>query len=314
MDYIIGGGRGANKAGPAAAAAGRGTDAAVKDVTLETFAAEVLDASMQVPVLVDFWAPWCGPCKQLTPVLEKVVAASKGAVRLAKVNIDENPEIARQLRIQSVPTVYIFKNGQPVDGFMGALRESEVKAFIDKWAGPSGPSPVDALMEDAKAALEAKDLATAAQAYATVLQEVPGDVAAVAGLARCYLLAGDLKRAEETLALTPPEARNAPEIASVQALLTLAKEAGSAGDPIELKARLDANPKDHESRFELARAHLARGEREVAIETLLDIVRMDRRWNDEAARKKLLTLFEAFGPEDPLTISGRRRLSALLFS
>jgi putative thioredoxin len=283
-------------------------------VTLESFAADVLDASMQVPVLVDFWAPWCGPCKQLTPVLEKVVTAANGAVRLAKINIDENPEIARQLRIQSVPTVYMFKGGQPVDGFTGALRETEVKAFIAKWAGPGGPSPVDDLREQAKAALEAKDLAAAAQAYATILQEQPGDVPAVAGLARCYLMAGDLKRAEETLALTPPEARNAPDITSVQALLTLAKEAGSAGDPAALQARLAENPKDHESRFELGRAHLARGEREAAIETWLDLVRMDRRWNDEAARKKLLTLFEAFGPEDPLTISGRRRLSALLFS
>jgi putative thioredoxin len=312
MDYIIGNGRGASKAG-AAAAAGPGAGL-IKDVTLESFAADVLDASMQVPVLVDFWAPWCGPCKQLTPVLEKVVTAANGAVRLAKINIDENPEIARQLRIQSVPTVYMFKGGQPVDGFTGALRETEVKAFIAKWAGPGGPSPVDDLREQAKAALEAKDLAAAAQAYATILQEQPGDVPAVAGLARCYLMAGDLKRAEETLALTPPEARNAPDITSVQALLTLAKEAGSAGDPAALQARLAENPKDHESRFELGRAHLARGEREAAIETWLDLVRMDRRWNDEAARKKLLTLFEAFGPEDPLTISGRRRLSALLFS
>jgi len=314
MDYIIGSGRRPNMAGQAAAAPAQGAEALIKDVSLETFAADVLEASMRVPVLVDFWAPWCGPCKQLTPVLEKVVTAAKGTVLLAKVNIDENQEIARQLRIQSVPTVYLFKNGQPVDGFMGALRESEVKAFIDKWAGPGGPSPVDGLFEAAKAALEAKDLASAAQAYATILQEMPGDVAAVAGLARCYLLAGDLKRAEETLALTPPEARNAPEITSVQALLTLAKEAGTAGDPAALKARLEANPKDHESRFELARAHLARGEREAAIDTLLELMRMDRKWNDEAARKKLLTLFEAFGPEDPLTLAGRRRLSSLLFS
>jgi putative thioredoxin len=314
MDYIIGGGRGAQKPGPAGGKPAPGAEAPVKDVTLESFAADVLEASMKVPVLVDFWAPWCGPCKQLTPVLEKVVAAAKGALRLAKINIDENPEIARQLRIQSVPTVYLFKDGQPVDGFMGALRESEVKAFIDKWAGPGGASPVDELLEQAKAALDAQDLAAAAQAYATILQDSPGEVRAVAGLARCYLMASDLKRAEETLALTPPEARGAPEIASVQALLSLAKEAGNAGDPAPLEARLAADPKDQESRFQLALAHLARGAREAAIDTLLESIRMDRSWNDQAARKKLLTLFEAFGPEDPLTVGGRRRLSALLFS
>lgn len=303
MEQVIGG-----------APSGAAPQPVIKDTSAATFARDVLDASRDVPVIVDFWAPWCGPCKQLTPVLEKLVAAANGAVRLAKVNIDENPDIARQLRIQSVPTVYLFKNGQPVDGFMGALRESEVKAFIEKWAGPGGPSPVDALLKQAKAALEAKDLAGAAQAYAAILQESPGEVQAVAGLARCYLQAGDLKRAEETLALTPPESRSAPEITSVQALLTLAKEAGSAGDPAALEARIAADPKDHQSRFELARAHLARGEREAAIEALLEIVQRDRGWNDEAARKKLLTLFEAFGPEDPLTVSGRRRLSSLLFS
>jgi putative thioredoxin len=287
MDYIIGA-RGSKKP----AAAGAAPDALIKDTGLETFAADVLDASAQVPVLVDFWAPWCGPCKQLTPTLEKLVTAAKGAVKMVKINIDENQEIARQLRIQSIPTVYMFKNGQPVDGFTGALRESEV----------------------AKEALAAGDVATAAQAFAAVLQEQPGEPAAVAGLARCYLTTGDLKRAEETLALTPPEARNAPDIVSVQAMLNLAKDAGAAGDPAALQARLAADPKDHAARYDLALAQVARGDKEGAVDALLEIIRADRKWNDEAARKKLLTLFEAFGVDDPVTMAGRRRLSALLFS
>lgn len=315
MDYIIGGARGAKSASPAASSTAKpGAGGPIIDVSLETFATEVLDASQKVPVLVDFWAPWCGPCKQLTPILEKVVLAAKGAVRLAKVNIDDNPEIARQLRIQSVPTVYLFKNGQPVDGFMGAMRESEVKAFIAKWAGDAGASDLQTLLAEAKAALEAKDLATAAQTYAMILQEAPGDPAAVAGLARCYLTAGELTRAEETLALVPPDGRSAPDVVSVQALLTLAKEAGAAGDPAALGAQLSANPKDHQARFALATALMGRGDREGAVNALLDIIKSDRRWNDEAARKKLLTLFDAFGPEDPITIAGRRRLSTILFS
>ena len=316
MDYIIGGARGAKKPGQAGApgAPASGPDALIKDVGIQDFAAEVLDASMQVPVLVDFWAPWCGPCKQLTPILEKLVKASNGAVRMVKVNIDQNQEIARQLRIQSIPTVYLFKNGQPVDGFMGALPESEIKAFLAKWAGPAGPSPVAEVLEAAKAALEGGDVAAAAQAYAAVLQESPGEVAAVAGLARCYMTAGDLKRAEETLALTPPEARNAPEIVSVQAMVSLAKDAGTAGDPAALRARLAENPKDHGARYDLAMALTARGDREGAVDSLLEIIRADRKWNEEAARKKLLTLFEAFGADDPVTMAGRRKLSALLFS
>ncbi len=314
MDYIIGGARPPKPAPGGLAAPAAGADSFIKDTRLETFAADVLDASMQVPVIVDFWAPWCGPCKQLTPILEKLVTAAKGAVRMVKVNIDENQEIARQLRIQSVPTVYMFKNGQPVDGFQGALRESEVKAFIDKWAGPGGPSPIADILEAAKEALAAGDIAAAAQAYAAVLQESPGEPAAVAGLARCYVTAGDLKRAEETLALTPPDARNNAEIVSVQAMLNLAKDAGAAGDPAEIKARLAANPKDHAARFELALAQLARGDKEGAIDSLLEIIRADRKWNDEAARKKLITLFEAFGADDPVTMAGRRKLSAILFS
>ncbi len=332
MDYIIGGGakRPAGAPGPQSGSAGKGGvssvggladpsaagagKAVIKDSNLDTFATDVLDASIEVPVLVDFWAPWCGPCKQLTPLLEKLVNAANGTLRLVKVNIDENPEIAKQLRIQSIPTVYAFKNGQPVDGFQGALPESQLKQFIERLVGPVGPSPVEDMLAVAKAALEAGDLSTAAQGFARVLQDAPGDPAAIAGLARCYLATADVKRAEETLALTPPEARTAPEIVSALAMLSLAKETGTVGDPAELETRLKANPKDHQARYDLAMALLGRGDRERAVDELLDIVRRERGWNEEAARKKLVTLFEAFGPEDPLTGSARRRLSSLLFS
>jgi putative thioredoxin len=246
-----------------------------------------------------------------------VVQATNGAVRLVKVNIDENPEIAQQLRIQSIPAVFAFKGGRPVDGFLGALPESQVRAFVQRLAGPSATPQASAgvdLVKHAKTLLDGGDPAGAAQVFARVLQEQPGDPAAIAGLARCYLAARDLERAKETLTLTPPEARNAPEIVSAQAMLQLAEEASKVGDPEAFAARLAANPKDHEARYGLAMAMVARGEREAAVDGLLEIVRRDRTWNDEAARKKLLTLFEAFGADDPLTQTGRRRLSSILFS
>ena len=283
----------------------------IKETTTRDFAADVLDASMQVPVIVDFWAPWCGPCKQLTPVLEKLVLAARGAVRLVKMNIDDHPAVAQQLRIQSIPAVFAFKNGQPVDGFMGALPESQVRAFIEKLAGGVGPSPAEEMIEAAQAALDAGDLAGAAQAFARAIQIEPGVPAAVAGLARCYIESGDFERARQTLGLVRPDAKNDPEIT---AALSLAEKSADAGDTAELEARLQANPRDHDARFNLALALNAKGDKEGAVDQLLISVEYDRKWNDEAARKQLVEFFDAYGPKDEVTLAGRRRLSSILFS
>jgi putative thioredoxin len=290
--------------------------AAIKEATLQTFAADVLDASMDVPVIVDFWAPWCGPCKQLGPLLERAVSAAKGAVRLVKVNIDENPEIAQQLRIQSIPTVYAFKNGQPVDGFMGAIPESQIKVFIQGLLG--GAAPGAAETDDALAlageALARHDLSTAAQIFGQILQEEPGHPKAVAGLARCYLESGDLERAKKTLGLVRPDGAADESIRAIEAELSLKERAASSGDLARLRAAVAANPGDHQARFDLAAAMEGKGAREEAIAELLEIVRRDRKWNEDAARKQLVILFDAMGPTDPRTIAARRRLSSLLFS
>jgi putative thioredoxin len=287
----------------------------IKDSSIEGFAADVLEASRDVPVIVDFWAPWCGPCKQLGPALEKAVNEAKGAVRLVKINIDENQEIARQLRIQSIPTVYAFKNGQPVDGFMGAIPDSQVRAFVQQLSGGEGvASPAEEILAAADEAFAAGDLSTAAQAYGQVLQEEPGNPKAVAGLARCYLKSGDLDRARKTLQLVRPDAAGDEAIRAVDAEVRLREGQADAGDTAALRARLEADPKDHQARYELALALDAKGEREAAIDSLLEIVRRDRKWNEEAARKQLVTLFEAMGPTDPRTIEARRKLSAILFS
>ncbi|MBU6445734.1 MAG: thioredoxin [Alphaproteobacteria bacterium] len=287
----------------------------IKDSGLETFAADVLEASREVPVIVDFWAPWCGPCKQLGPAIEKVVMEAKGAVRLVKVNVDENQEIARQLRIQSIPTVYAFKNGQPVDGFQGAIPESQIRQFVEALTGgAAGQSPADDLLAAADEAFAAGDIASAAQAYGHVLQEDPGQPQAVAGLARCYLRSGDLERARATLGLVRPDGANDEAIRAVDAELRLREGAASAGEVAPLRARLQAEPNDHQARYDLAMALDAAGDREGAIAALLEIVRRDRKWNEDAARKQLLTVFEALGPADPRTLEGRRKLSSLLFS
>jgi putative thioredoxin len=294
-----------------------GAGAYIKDATLTSFAADVLDASVQVPVIVDFWAPWCGPCKQLGPALERLVNDAKGAVHLVKVNIDENPEIAQQLRIQSIPTVYAFRNGQPVDGFMGAIPDSQLAQFVQGLIGPGGGEAA-AAVEDTLAlaadALARHDLTTAAQIFGQILQEDPGHPKAVAGLARCYLESGDLERAKKTLGLVRPDGASDESIRAVEAELALKERAASAGALEPLRSKVAADPADLQARFDLALGLDAKGAREEAINELLEILRRDRKWNEEAARKQLVTLFEAMGPTDPRTVSARRRLSSLLFS
>ncbi|MBV9043919.1 MAG: thioredoxin [Alphaproteobacteria bacterium] len=303
-------------------ASGNGTATAhasphIKDSGLETFAADVLEASREVPVIVDFWAPWCGPCKQLGPVLERVVAQANGAVKLVKVNIDENQEIARQLRIQSIPAVFAFKNGQPVDGFMGAIPESQVKQFIAGLAGDGhgGHDHAEEVLAVAQEAFDAGDVGQAAQAYAHVLQDEPGHPKAVAGLARCYLKSGDIERAKQTLGLVRPDGASDEAIRAVEAELKLREQGAAAASGLDAaKAKVEADPKDNQARYDYALALDGAGNREGALTQLLEIVRRDRKWNEEAARKHLVTLFEAMGPTDPRTIDARRRLSSILFS
>ena len=301
--------------GQKTAAPAASPDGLIKDSSERTFMADVIEASREVPVLVDFWAPWCGPCKQLTPILEKVVREAKGAVKLVKINIDENQRIAQQMRIQSIPAVFAFRNGQPVDGFMGALKESDVREFIKRLGGDAvGASPVEELLAIADEAVKADDLATAAQAYGQILQEDPQNPIALAGLARCYLASGDIERAKQTLAIVPPEFQTHEAIVAVQAQLKLADQANAAGDVGALEAKSKADPNDHQARLDLAVALAARGKSEEAIAEILEAIRRDRNWNEGAARKQLLTLFEALGGTDPAVREGRRKLSSLLFS
>lgn len=286
----------------------------IKDTTTQAFRADVLEASRTVPVLVDFWAPWCGPCKQFTPVLEKAVRAAKGKVRLVKMNIDDHPQIPGQLGIQSIPAVIAFKNGQPLDGFMGALPESQVTAFIERVAGPSGPSDAEQALEAAAEALAAKDYPGAAGLYSAVLQAEPDNLAALGGLVRCFVALGELEQARGLLVGLTAEEEKDPAVASARAALELAEQAESLGQPSDLMRRLERDPNDLQARFDLAVALNARGDRPGAVEQLIEIVRRDRTWNEEAARKQLLQLFEAWGAKDPAAIKGRQRLSSLLFA
>ena len=285
----------------------------IKNTTTKDFMRDVVDASREVPVLVDFWAPWCGPCRQLTPLLEKAVRAAKGAVKLVKMNIDEHPQIPGQMGVQSIPAVFAFQDGKPVDGFMGALPEARIKSFIARLIGDESADAA-ADLDAADEALAAGDANTAAQAFAEALQKDAENERAAAGLAKCYIKTGDLTRAEQTLALVPPAKADSAAVASARASLELARKAANAGDAESLRAKLAANPNDSQSRFDLAVALNAKGDREGALEELLTIIRKDRAFNDDAARKQLLQLFDAWGASDPATISGRQRLSSLLFA
>ena len=289
-------------------------DGLVKDTTTAAFRQDVIQESSKQPVLVDFWAPWCGPCKQLTPVIEKAVKAAGGKVKLVKMNIDEHPQIPGQLGIQSIPAVIAFTKGQPVDGFMGALPESQVKGFIERLVGPVGPSPAEDLLAQADARAAEGDAGGAAELYAAVLAQDPENVAAIAALAKLHLDLDDLEGAKRFLAMAPTAKENDPAIAGARAAIELAEQAASLGDTGEFERRLEANPLDHQARFDLALALNARGRREEAIDALIDIVRRERTWNDEAARKQLVQFFEAWGPTDDMTVLGRRRLSSVLFA
>jgi putative thioredoxin len=283
----------------------------IKDATDQSFMADVIEASKAQPVIVDFWATWCGPCRQLGPALEKAVLAAGGAVKLVKVDIDKNPAYAGQLRVQSIPAVFAFVDGRPVDGFMGALPDSQVKQFVDRLAKQGGGDPVDQMLEVAKEALELGDMGGAAQAYAQVLQADPENVRALGGLARVYQQSGDLERAREILAMAPADAKD-PDLDGVRAALALAEGAPSETQAFEARLATDAD--DHEARFELAKALAGSGRMMEAVDQLLEIVRRDRSWNDEAARRQLLTVFEAAGPTSDVAKQGRRKLSALLFA
>ena len=302
--------------GMQAASGAAGAEAGwIKDGNLASFARDVIQESMRQPVLVDFWATWCGPCKQLTPILEKVVRQAGGKVKLVKIDIDKNPELAQQLRIQSVPTVYAFLHGQPVTGFAGAQPESQVKALVEKLMGaPLGPADAETQLAAAKAALDAGQLDEAAELFSAVLEQEEANPEALGGLARVLLAGGELEEAAALLQQVPANLASHAAISGARAALELAKEAGSLGDPTRLAARIESNPDDHDARYELATALFLRGQVESAIDHLCQIVKRDREWREDGARKQLVKFFDALGPTHPQTTKGRRLLSSVLFS
>ncbi|HUF56992.1 MAG TPA: tetratricopeptide repeat protein [Thermohalobaculum sp.] len=294
-----------------------GGDGAIVDVNDQTFMADVIEASQQVPVIVDFWAPWCGPCKQLTPVLEEAVKGAGGAVRLAKVNVDQSQMVASQLRVQSIPTVYAFYQGQPVDGFQGAVQASEAKAFVQRLidlAGGQAGGGLDEALEQAEGILEQGQAADAAQVFAAIGQEDPANGRATAGLVRALLAMGETAAAKKALADAPAEVADDPAIAAARAAIELADAAGQAGEAAALRARVEADPGDHQARYDLAMALLAERDHKAAVDELLELFRRDREWNDGAARTQLFKIFESLGPKDPVAQAGRRRLSSMVFA
>jgi putative thioredoxin len=289
-------------------------DGLVRDTTTQTFRKDVIEESRRQPVLVDFWAPWCGPCKQLTPVLEKAVRSAKGAVKLVKMNIDEHPAIPGQMGIQSIPAVIAFVNGQPADGFMGALPESQVTAFLERLTKQEIHSEEKELLKAADAALAAGDPTEAAELYSEILAGDPANVHALAGLARSYLETGSIEQAKQTLAQVPEAKRSEAAVTAARAALEVAEQAVHLGPVTELEQKVVANPLDHQARFDLAIALNGNNRRQEALDHLIEIVRRDRKWNDDGARKQLVQFFEAWGPTDEHTVAGRRRLSSILFA
>lgn len=310
MDLIFGSGKPQGSGGAAEA------KDLIKDGSAATFVTDVIEASQKVPVIVDFWAPWCGPCKQLGPALEKVVREARGAIRMVKINVDENQQLAGQLRVQSVPTVYAFKDGRPADAFVGAQSESQLRAFVQRLtAGAEPEMSLADIVAQGKEILDQGDPHTAAQIFQQVLAEDPANAPALAGLLRCLLAVGDVDGAKQMLAQLPPEIDKHAEVQAVRTAIELQEAAAAAqGQTAELRRRLASDANDHQARFDLALAYYAGNESEAAVDELLELFRRDRTWNDDGARKQLVKFFEAFGPTHPLTVSSRKRLSTLLFS